>query len=427
MAAGLIGVAALTVGLGARRPDARAWGSSALAPLVFVLVPLLQSIPLPFGLRGRCSIGTGRRCSATTSSTPTVGLAAQPRSAEHAGRRRPGRARPGRLPDRLSPGVGPEPAAPGDPRDRRRRRRRRGHRARTSHPRASSELYGFLTPSHRSLLIGPFVNSNHTAEFLELAAFVCLACSFQRPTALNRIGWLIGTLLCAGGAAATLSRGAVLALAMAVADVRVPPLRLDRRRRGRAVAAGSSLAWGALVGGAAGARRGGARCRSAGRRFKTDAVTHRRPAAALAGRAAGPRRAPARDRPRRVRPRLSHLPDGQDCRFALRFAFVENEPLQLLVDCGWLFFLVLGVGGRRSSPGGSCRGPARPDRGGARLTGLVAVAVHSFVDFGLETLGCCCRSRRCCGATLGAAGAGRRVARARPPRSGLSSASPAPG
>jgi hypothetical protein len=39
--------------------------------------------------------------------------------------------------------------------------------------------------STRTLLTGPFVNSNHTSEFLELAAFTCLACSFFRRTALK--------------------------------------------------------------------------------------------------------------------------------------------------------------------------------------------------------------------------------------------------
>jgi hypothetical protein len=34
-----------------------------------------------------------------------------------------------------------------------------------------SKLYGILISTHRTLLIGPFVNANHTAELLELAAF----------------------------------------------------------------------------------------------------------------------------------------------------------------------------------------------------------------------------------------------------------------
>src|SRR4029078_5795374 len=50
----------------------------------------------------------------------------------------------------------------------------------------------------------------------ELAAFSCLACAFHRPTALNRVGRTLGMGFCAAGAAATLSPGAVLALAVAM-------------------------------------------------------------------------------------------------------------------------------------------------------------------------------------------------------------------
>ena len=108
-----------------------------------------------------------------------------------------------------------------------------------------SKIYGLLATTQRTFFVGPFVNANHSAEFLEISAFACLACSFQKPTALHRIGWLVGMALCLGGTAATLSRGAVAALAMAVLlftflryfskdDVTV-----GRRR--------ASLAWGALL------------------------------------------------------------------------------------------------------------------------------------------------------------------------------------
>src|SRR3954447_4471635 len=43
-----------------------------------------------------------------------------------------------------------------------------------------TKIYGVFDAPQRSLLVGPFVNPNHTAEFLELSAFLCLACSFQR-------------------------------------------------------------------------------------------------------------------------------------------------------------------------------------------------------------------------------------------------------
>ncbi len=75
------------------------------------------------------------------------------------------------------------------------------------------KIYGVLSVSNQKQFIGPFVNANHTAEFLELAAFVCVACAELRLNALNRVGWYTGALLCAAGSLATLSRGAVLGLA----------------------------------------------------------------------------------------------------------------------------------------------------------------------------------------------------------------------
>src|SRR5262249_49945032 len=80
----------------------------------------------------------------------------------------------------------------------------------------ATRIYGAFTAPPRSLLIGPFVTPNPTAEFLELSAFACLACAFQRPTALNRVGWMLGMIFCAAGASATLSRGAAVAIAFAL-------------------------------------------------------------------------------------------------------------------------------------------------------------------------------------------------------------------
>jgi hypothetical protein len=51
MATGLVGLTAWTVGL-ALQGRAPRMGLVALAPLAFVLVPLLQSVPIPFALRG---------------------------------------------------------------------------------------------------------------------------------------------------------------------------------------------------------------------------------------------------------------------------------------------------------------------------------------------------------------------------------------
>ena len=114
-----------------------------------------------------------------------------------------------------------------------------------------SKIYGLLTSTHRTLLVGPFVNANHTAELLELGAFVCLACSFQRPTMLNRACWLIGMSLCAGGVAATLSRGGIAALgAGALAFVVLRSYsegESGRPRRKRVALLGGALLAGVLI------------------------------------------------------------------------------------------------------------------------------------------------------------------------------------
>jgi tetratricopeptide (TPR) repeat protein len=395
MAIGLVGLVAWTVGLSLQGRAPR-MGIVALAPLAFVLVPLLQSVPIPFALRG----GLDRAGTELLRDNQLVHTQVWPLSLDPPNTR----ADVGRAALALCAFLVAYHLASGQ--SRRHLVTRAigiagvvavaiglGHRIL-----GFSQLYGLLTPSHRSLLIGPFVNSNHTAEFLELAAGVCLACSFQRPTALNRIGWLVGALLCAGGAAATLSRGSVLAIAMAVlmfAFLRYlskDGAESSRQRR-------ASLAWGALVvvllvlGAAAlGADQ-------LVERFKTDAVSGdtrlrlwRDSLRVLAAHPFGIGRG-AFDR---IFPiyRTFKIP------LAVRFAFVESEPLQLLVDCGWFFFLVLSAGAvfvvwRVARHG-------RRDRmESALLAGLFAVAVHSTVDFGLETLGVLLPFAAVCGATLG--------------------------
>lgn len=246
-----------------------------------------------------------------------------------------------------------------------------------------TKVYGLFVASLRLLLAGPFVNPNHTAEFLELSAFVCLACSFQRPTALNRIGWLVGTVLCAGGAAATLSRGGALALSVGVlvfvflAYFASDAAALDRRR--------ASLAWGGLL---LGIVVLGAAALGAGQlidRFKTDAVSTdirlqlwRQGLHVFAAHPFGIGRG-AFDR---VFPiyRSIRMPAP------LRFAFVENEPLQLLIDCGWLFLLLIAAASAAAA-WQILRRRRRDKIEAALLAGVFAVLVHNFVDFGLETLG----------------------------------------
>ena len=245
------------------------------------------------------------------------------------------------------------------------------------------DIYGLVKTTARSLLTGPFVNRNHTAEFLELAAFACLACSYQRNTALNRYGWLTGTCVCAAGALGTISRGAFVAL-FAGAAMFIFLRRLSRGDRAeprRAV----SIAWGLfialLVLGIAGALGAGALAE----RFRPTAVSQDfrlhlwldslrvlKAHPLGIGRGAFERVYPA------YRTFKSPLPTT--------FAFVENYPLQLLIDSGWILFGFLVVGAVVV-----IRALVTRRRGdeieAALLAGLFAVSVHSIVDFGLETMG----------------------------------------
>lgn len=244
-------------------------------------------------------------------------------------------------------------------------------------------LYGLFHVPARSLLTGPFVNSNHTSELLELAAFVCLACALQRRALLNRSLWLMAAVLCAGGAAATLSRGAGLGLAVGVVAFAALWYRADAEKHigRRRVAVLRAAALVAVV--AVGVLSLGAD-QLVGR-FQTDGVStdlrfrlwHDGWRVLVAhpsgiGRGAFDRIFPIY--------RSLKMP------FAIRFAFLENEPFQYLVDCGWAFFLVIlalsfGAAYRIARHG------RRDVMEAALCAGLVAVLGHSLVDFGLETLG----------------------------------------
>jgi tetratricopeptide (TPR) repeat protein len=258
------------------------------------------------------------------------------------------------------------------------------------------KLYGLLISTSRTLLTGPFVNSNHTAELLELSAFACLACSLYRATALNRVGWMLGMLLCAGGVAATLSRGAVggLAaggLAFALLQYLAPKDPQGSRR--------TSLAWGGLVFGLVILAAAALGAKGLIERFQSEGVSSqarfqlwRESLRVIAAHPMGIGRG-AFDR---VFPiyRTMKMP------FPIRFAFIENQPLQLLIDSGWVLFALIGVATafviwRLLRHG-------RHDKIEAALVaGLVAVLTHNLVDFGLETLGVLLPFMAILGTTLG--------------------------
>jgi len=86
--------------------------------------------------------------------------------------------------------------------------------------------------------------------------------------------------------------------------------------------------------------------------------------------------------------------------FPLRFAFVENEPLQLLIDCGWFFTALIAAASALVAWQIIRRG-RRDKIEAALVAGLFAVLVHNTVDFGLETLGILLPFMAVLGAVLG--------------------------
>jgi Flp pilus assembly protein TadD/O-antigen ligase len=380
MGGALVALVALVAGLTLQGRTLRT-GMAVVLPFVFVAIPLLQSIPLPLALRsGVDPNGTALLQENQVVPTKNWSLSLDPPNT---------RVNIGRAAAALAVFLIAYHLASG--KSRRQLLLRAigvagvvavaiglGHRML-----GFGRLFGVFHVTPRALLAGPFVNPNHTAEFLELAAFVCLACSFQRPTMLNRVGWLVGTLLCSGGAAATLSRGAVMALVMATLLFTVLRYRsLDTGSSGRRR---SSLAWGGLL---LGVIVIGAAALGAGQlvdRFKADAVSTdvrlqlwRQSLHVLAAHPFGIGRG-AFDR---VFPiyRSFTMP------FSLRFAFVENEPLQLLIDCGWFFYSLLVVASG-VVVWQLIRNGRRDKIEAALVAGLFAVLIHNLVDFGFETLG----------------------------------------
>ena len=162
-------------------------------------------------------------------------------------------------------------------------------------------------PPLRALMTGPFVNGNHTAELLELAAFVCLACSFSADTALNRIGWLSAAALapaarsrrCRAAAVAGDGHGRAIVfgfLRYLAPTSRTPPAGV------------AAVAWGALILGLVVRRAGPPSAPAAADRSLPDRDGHDgRAFSALARRAARSSGPPVRDRPGRLRSRLSDL------------------------------------------------------------------------------------------------------------------------
>ncbi len=274
-----------------------------------------------------------------------------------------------------------------------------------------TRIFGMFPSTARTLLVGPFVNANHTAELLELAAFACLACSYQRRTILNQVGWLIGLVLCAAGMAATLSRGAFVGglvglLSFAAwrrlnrngtppSETGVKSMVLGAGILGLVVLAAVALGAGELIDRFQAVNLG----RDLRLGLWRDSLRVFTVHPLGIGRGAFDRVFPI------YRTVKSELP--------VRFAFVENQPLQMLIDGGWIFFAAL-VSVTVLVAWNIVRHGRRDRTEAALVAGLVAVLVHNLFDFGLETLGVLLPFMAILGTTLGRSRSDSTTVRGRP-------------
>jgi tetratricopeptide (TPR) repeat protein len=376
-----LSIIALAVGTVTERRPLRT-GIGTVLPLVLLAIPVLQSIPLPLPLRGALDPKGNALLSETDAREPRFWpLSLDPVSTrENVGRAgaalavfliayhlASGKSRRHLIPRVVAAsGIAAVVIA-------------LGHRLF-----GFAEIYGTFATTSRSLLTGPFVNSNHTAEFLELAAFSCLACSLQRNAILNRYGWLTGMLLCAAGAVGTLSRGSIVGLLTGLVFF----VFLARFARSEGAAAERPRAWLAwtvlvalLVVVTAGALGAGAlvdRFRGSAVASDTRFQVWRDSLSVLRNHPFGIGRGAFES----VYPIYRTV----DATFPVTFAYVENHPLQLLIDSGWLMFGAI-VAGIAVVARHIVRYGRRDRIEAALLAGLLGGVAHSFVDFGLETLG----------------------------------------
>ena len=248
-----------------------------------------------------------------------------------------------------------------------------GHRAGSE-----DKIYGLFAGS-RGLPVGPFVNPNHTAELLELAAFAALAFAFARASRDGQRVWKILSAVLAAGALSTLSRGSVLALSSGALTWFLLAPRSDdgeplHRTRFVAVLIGLVVVGGIALGFGAEGILSRFTDTSAGgdRRLALwwDAIKVLRAHPAGIGLGAFGR----------VYPVYQSIPSS------IWFQFLENQPLGILIEAGipgaLLMLSALTLVLRHFAKN------ARRDRVEASLAaGLVAVLAHNLTDFGLETLG----------------------------------------
>ncbi len=246
-------------------------------------------------------------------------------------------------------------------------------------------IFGHFSES-RGLLNGPFINSNHMAEFLELGAFVCVACALGGASALNQIGWLAAALMAGACALGTLSRGAVLSLAVGtVVFVWLRQSATSSEIQETGARPSRSMLWVTVMLVLMGALALGLGADQVVARVRDTQVTQEM-RFALWKNSLGVLAAHPFGIGRGAFERVFPVYRTVEVPVQVRFSFLENEPLQYLVDAGWLGFLC--VAAALTLVVKEWLAARRRDQIEAALAAaVVAVLVHNVVDFGLETLG----------------------------------------
>jgi tetratricopeptide (TPR) repeat protein/O-antigen ligase len=247
-----------------------------------------------------------------------------------------------------------------------------------------AQIFGHFSPS-RGLLNGPFINSNHIAELLELGAFVCVAAALAGDSALNRVGWLAAALMAGACALGSFSRGALLSLAAGtmvfvwLRQAVIPETDETGRSSPRTVVWVTLMVilLAALAIGL-GADQVLTRVRDTQLSQELRFTLWKDSLRVLMAHPFGIGRGAFE----RVFPVYRTVVGTVD----VRFSFVESEPLQYLVEMGWVGFLIV-VAALAWVVREWARARRRDQIEAALVAALVAVLVHNVVDFGLETLG----------------------------------------
>lgn len=252
-------------------------------------------------------------------------------------------------------------------------------------------FFGMYVAEHgtSSPLRSPFVNPNHFASLLALAAPLAAGRGLDANDVRMRWAWAAGAVGLAGTSLAIASRGGTLALVFGLAVFGCLTLRVNRPRgRNRSRLSPQALATiaigfvgvGALLWGVMGARVGADLAATSPSEFADANSKFGAWRSALGLVADYPFTGVGRGAFETVFTAY-HPPSAERT-----YAFVENAPLQLLVDLGIPLALALaGLGVLTANR--AWRESARSHTHAGALAGVTAVMLHNLVDFGIELPG----------------------------------------